>query len=68
MDVSETQTGVFRAVATRDAAAVARHGCAFVEAHLLKSRIPDPDGDLWEIQFPDGHWMLASTPDLAFEQ
>jgi hypothetical protein len=54
--------GVFRAVTTRDAAAMARDGEPYYDARLIRDE--DRDGPLYEIQFADGVWMLASLRDL----
>jgi hypothetical protein len=51
---------------TRDAWTQDRAGEMFFEANSLDERIPSPEGDLFEVRFADGVWMLARTPDLTF--
>jgi hypothetical protein len=58
----ELVLGTFRAVSTRDAEALARHGEPFFEAAELGT---DGRGErLFEIRFADGMWMLAVESDL----
>lgn len=69
MSVARTPSGgigVFHSRTTRDASAQDRDGEMFLEANPLDERIPSPEGDLFEVRFADGLWMLARTPDLTF--
>lgn len=67
--------GIFRAIATRDAAAQERSGHHYVARNLLSETVSGTfeerlaelqrrGGRLYEIQFPDGVWMLARAADL----
>ena len=54
--------GEFRAVVTRDAEALRRHGAPF----YALDRLPSLNGDwIAEVQFADGLWMLAAAEDLT---
>lgn len=67
--------GIFRAVVTRDGTARERSGQPYVARNLLsesgrgtfEERLAELErrgGRLYEIQFPDGVWMLARAADL----
>lgn len=58
--------GVFHSRVTRDAMGRERDGEPFFEANLLSERVPSSEGELFEVRFRDGVWMLARTPDLTF--
>lgn len=54
--------GVFHAVSTRDGEALARDGQAFFAAN--QKGVDGQDVDVYEVQFADGFWMLATANDL----
>ena len=54
--------GWFNAVKTRDAEARVRDGHPFYLANELDSGA----GQVFEVQFADGHWMLATLDDLSW--
>jgi hypothetical protein len=54
--------GVFHAVSTRDGEALARDGQAFYAAN--PKGIDSRGIDVYELQFADGFWMLATANDL----
>jgi hypothetical protein len=58
----EPALGIFRAVRTRDANGLGRHGQPYVEARRLDTSAHE--GLLYEIRFRDGEWMLAMGDDL----
>jgi hypothetical protein len=66
--------GVFRAVVTRDGEGEARHGQPYYAITRIHERLTGAEqavdlrqrgGELFEIQFGDGVWMLARAADLA---
>lgn len=66
--------GIFRAVSTRDAEALSRDGQPYFDMHRLDESLPDEDrtrilmargGELYEVQFGDGTWMLVRAEDLT---
>lgn len=56
--------GVFRAVVTRDGAALARSGEPFYERCELPETHSTEPGRLFEIRFGDGRWMLVREGDI----
>lgn len=60
--------GVFHAVRTRDATALAHDGKPFLDLHPVREDgiLADEEGDLFEIRFADGLWILATSADLDF--
>ena len=68
--------GKFRAVVTRDASAQDRDGQSYYDINRLSETLPEFDtdriaelnrrgGELFEVQFSDGEWMLARGRDLV---
>ena len=65
--------GTFRAKSTRDGAARARDGHPYYAMHRVQETLPadpvktlwDRGGELYEVQFGDGAWMLVRAVDLA---
>ena len=60
--------GTFHAVVTRDGAALARDGQPYMDMNPLDESDPSgmaEGGQLIEILFTDGQWMLARAADLA---
>jgi hypothetical protein len=56
--------GLFRAILTRDGEGCARDGQPFYQCNYIWT---DPrDGEILEILFSDGLWMLAARTDLEF--
>jgi hypothetical protein len=54
--------GVFRAVSTRDGEAITRDGQSYFRANFKGK---DHSGEvIYEIEFADGMWMLATDSDL----
>ncbi len=62
MQDTNRPVGVFRAVATRDGNALDRDGQPFFRLNHVFDDLRD--GPFYEIQFGDGVWILAATPDL----
>ena len=56
---------MFNARVTRDGSALERDGDRFFATNRLPESVPSDEGDLFEVEFADGVWMLASTPDLT---
>jgi hypothetical protein len=54
--------GVFHAVSTRDGVARERNGQAYFAAN--SKGIDSRGADVYEVQFADGVWMLATANDL----
>ena len=59
--VPDKQEGLFLAVVTRDAQALARHGQPYFASRLIRE---DAETSIFEIQFADGDWMLVDLRDL----
>ena len=58
--------GTFRAVRTRDAVALKRDGQGFTGAEHISD---DPrDGAIYEVQFADGEYLLASEHDITWAE
>lgn len=64
--------GIFRAVATRDGQARARDGQAYFAMNKLDesgsgdaAALMRQGGELYEIQFGDGEWLLVRAADLV---
>lgn len=58
--------GVFRAVSTRDGEAITRDGQSYFCANL-KGKNHSGEA-VYEIEFADGMWMLATASDLEQRQ
>jgi hypothetical protein len=66
MTPNDGRIGVFRARVTRDGEALARDGQPYFRMNrMAEANRPDPDRDLFEIQFADGLWMLVREDDLV---
>ncbi len=62
MQDTNRPVGVFRAVATRDGNVLGRNGQPFYRLNHIFDDLRA--GPIYEIQFGDGVWILAATPDL----
>ena len=64
VDIPRSPLGTFRAVLTRDGEGCVRDGSPFYQCNFIWT---DPrDGDIYEVLFDDGLWMLAAEADLEF--
>lgn len=54
-----------KAISEETRVTYARRWLLFCDVNPLEERVPSAEGQLWEVQFADGHWMLARTPDLT---
>ena len=59
--------GVFHAVVTRDGEALARDGMVVIDLRELEGT-DTRGGRLFEVNFTDGLWMLATEADLEFHE
>lgn len=65
VEVPRAPLGIFRAVLTRDGEGCARDGQPFYQCNYVWT---DPrDGDIFEVLFGDGLWLLAATADLELQ-
>lgn len=75
-EVAPEPLGTFRAVVTRDASALERDGQPYYDINSLHETLPADHaaciaevamrgGELVEVRFADGEWMLARGQDLA---
>lgn len=64
--MSNDPIGRFRAHSTRDGEAIARDEQPYFAINRLsETSKPEDEPVLFEIQFADGHWMLARLDDLV---
>lgn len=64
VEIPRAPLGTFRAVLTRDGEGCARDGQPFYQCNYVWT---DPrDGEILEILFGDGLWLLAAKADLEF--
>ncbi|MBS42151.1 MAG: hypothetical protein CMH83_03010 [Nocardioides sp.] len=62
---TDGSAGIFRAIDTRDAAALRRDGQRFVDSRPLRST--SGHEMQFEVLFEDGIWMLAGLRDLDLD-
>lgn len=63
-----TPVGTFHAHSTRDGVGWERDGQPFFAHNRLEENDPEANGTLWEVEFADGVWILARTPDLTWAE